>query len=391
MAMRNLSSSSNIVYFIVFIIVCIAGYLLYINLEYHTVEKDRGFQGEALTNKYLAAEFYLLRMGQNTKKIKMFTDKQANLNFNDTLLIPSARLAFDSRRSKDVIDWVKKGGHLIITGRVAAENKASQRDHILDDLGLSIERKVLSEYSTQGDNPVSVSTIGEEFLWVDFDDYLVISKTAAFNSEIIWSIDDDDRTHGMQIKLGNGYLTLLSDMRLFKSDYIVKYDHAAFLFLLSGTQLAKGESGVLYYSLFENQLSLFQWLWENSRLLVMSFIMFLIVGLWMLVPRFGPLINETPPIRRQFLEHLKASGNYHWRQGNYIRLLTDVRKQLSQQVKKKYPEWSSLNRQDQIMHFSDISQLESAVIERALFDTDVQQENDFIKKIKILEKLRKSL
>jgi len=384
-------STDNVVYGLVFIAIVIIGYWLYTKLEYHMIEKDQGYQGEAQFNDYLAAEFYLLSMGQDAKKIKLFTDKQVQLNVNDTLFIPSVRLAFDARRSEKIINWVRSGGHLIITGRVETENNVSQRDHILESIGLYVKRQSLAEDSTQSETPVNVVTVSDDFLRVDFDDYLVISKTAQFDSDIVWSIEDEDRTHGLQIVLGDGRLTLLSDMRSFKNEYINGYDHAAFLFFLSGTQLDKSEPGNFYYSLFEDQISLLQWLWENAHLFMLSFIVFLIFMLWMLVPRFGPLINVQPPIRRQFLDHLSAAGNYHWRQGDYSRLIMDVRKQLSHCVKIKYPEWTGLSKQDQIIHLVDISQIDISRIEDALFDTDIQKVDDFIIKIKVLEKLRKSL
>lgn len=384
-------STDNVIYSLVFIAIVIFGYWLYTKLEYHTIEKDQGYQGEAKFNDYLAAEFYLLSMGQNAKKIKLFTDKQVELNNNDTLFIPSTRIAFDARRSAEIINWVKTGGHLIITGRVETEDNVSQRDHILESIGLYIKRQSLSESSTQNETPVNVVTIGDDFLTVDFDDYLVISRTAQFESEVVWSIEDEDRIHGLQIVLGKGRVTLLSEMRSFKNEYISSYDHAAFLFFLSGTQLNKGEPGIFYYSLFEDQISLLEWLWINAHLFMLSFITFLIFILWMLVPRFGPLINVQLPNRRQFLDHLTASGNYHWRQSDYSRLLMDVRKQLSHSIKIKYPEWTVLNKRDQLVHLADISQIEVPIIENALFNTDIQKVDDFIVKIKVLEKLRKSL
>ncbi|MCW9047880.1 MAG: hypothetical protein OQK46_07350, partial [Gammaproteobacteria bacterium] len=186
-------------------------------------------------------------------------------------------------------------------------------------------------------------------------------------------------------------ITILSDMRMFRNDYIASYDHAAFLFSLASDQLEVSESAVFYYSLIENKISLYQWLWENAKPLMLSVMLLIMTILWMLIPRFGPLINIHQPVRRQFLDHLQASGNYHWRKRHYTRLLTEVRKQLSHKVKLKYPEWSGLSKHDQIVHFVEISEIEEMAIENALFDNDVEQVNDFIKKVKILEKLRKSI
>ncbi|RDH84003.1 MAG: hypothetical protein DIZ80_07665 [endosymbiont of Galathealinum brachiosum] len=388
----NKNTSDTLLYVVLTLLVIgIAGWL-YTKLEYRIVEEDKGYQGEAKTNAYLAAEFFLLRMGQKAEKIKLFSSKQTRLNINDTLLIPSVRLAFDTRRSEEMLEWVERGGHLIITGQPDTENESSRRDHILEKLGLYLERQSLNEDSTQDDEPVDIAISDEDDFWhIDFDDYLVVSSTSEFDSEIIWSIEDEDRVHAIQVKVGNGRLTLLSDMRIFRNEYIVEYDHAAFLFSLTNDQLFSGEAGIFYYSLYEDQMSLMQWLWENAKPLVLSLFALGVIVLWMLIPRFGPLINIHQPVRRQFLNHLTASGNYHWREGHYYQLISEVRKQLSLQVKLKYPEWSDLSKQSQVLHFTEISKLESASIEKALFDTEIETVNDFINKIKILEKLRKSL
>lgn len=370
--------------------------LIYSLLEYDYAEKDAGYQGEARTNAYLAAEFFLLNMGQQAQRIKLFSTNKTLLKSSDTLMVPSIRLAFDRRRSDEMLDWVERGGHLIITGQPITESNSGREDFILEKLGLMIEREALADGSTQDEEQIDVAIDDEDFWKIDLDDLLVVTKKDNFNAQVVWSIEDNDRTHALQILVGRGRVTLLSDMQIFKNDYIDQFDHAAFLFLLSNDQFNQAEfnragAGTFYYSLFEDQDSLLQWLWKNAQLFILSFIVTIVIVLWRLMPRFGPLININQPIRRRFSEHLKAAGNYHWRQGNYQHLLHNVRSQLSQKLKIKKPEWSRLSKQAQLRHFADMTQLELEVIERALFSTEIERQDDFIMHIKILEQLRKSL
>jgi len=377
-------------------------------LEFRIEEKDRGFQGEALTNDYLAAEYFLRSMGQSAEKISLFIENENHLQANDTLLVASSRISFDRGRSREMLDWVEKGGHLIITGMAAQADEVGRHDYILDELGVKIRRQEIEdedEGEGEEDLPANLDVLDEEGFWqVDFidnqeivlagdftDDLIADIAKPDFQHEIIWSIVDNDTTYGVQFKLGQGHLTVLSDMKMFRNRYIDEYDHAAFLYSLSNVQAGFSQSGVFYYSLYEGQISLFQWLWNNAYLLMISILIVLVTGLWGLAPRFGPIINVHQPIRRRFLDHLSAAGNYHWRQGNYSYLLNEVRQQLSHQVKLKYPEWTNLSKNDQLNHFSDLSQLERPAIEGALFDTNVEHTSDFVNKVKTLEKLRKSL
>jgi len=385
-------NSQYLLYTGVVLLVLSALYWLYSNIESHKVEVDKGFKGEALSNDYLAAEYFLLSMGQSAKKIKLFSPAQTVLNAHDTLLIPNVRLSFDQRRSNEMLEWVESGGHLIITAQVDSEKLSEQPDHILERLGIKLERQSLAEESEKSELPVNISSLdNEDFLLVDFDDYLTVVKTNDFDAGVIWSADDVDRTHAIQIKFGRGKVTVLSDMRIFKNEYIDSYDHAAFLYSLTQGAYENVDTSVFYYSLFEDQMSLIQWLWQNARLLIISLLVVIVIVLWRLIPRFGPLINVHQPIRREFLNHLSAAGNFHWRQGHYNKLLTDVRINLSHEVKRKKPEWINLNKQDQIEYFSVISQLNTKQVEKALFNLDINHANEFIEIIKLLEIMRKTL
>ncbi len=388
----------------------------YSQIETSIKEVDKGYQGEAVTNNYLAAEYFLRRMGQSAEKISLFIEANKPLGVNDTLLVPSNRIAIDRGHSEELVEWVMGGGHLIITGAAQADTQGS-RDYILDDLGISVRRAEFDEDEDgegegegEGEDsfdglPVNIDTLDEDNFWqVNFDRYKELVLPGDFTTDLtagvvapeityetVWSIVDNDRVYAVQLKLGQGHLTVLTDMLMFQNYNIEQYDHAAFLYSLTNVQAGFSEPGIFYYSLYEEQISLIQWLWDNAWTLVVSLLVAIISGLWMIIPRFGPVIHITEPIRRRFLDHLAASGNYHWRQGNYSHLLNEVRKQLSNHALLKYPEWSSLSRNDQLHHFADLSQLESTAIENALFDTNVEHVNDFVNKIKILEKLRKSL
>jgi len=112
---------------------------LYINLDYQTIEKDLGYQDEALTNDYLAAEYFLRSMGNKSEEIELFKPNNRPLTKYDTLLITTHRQAFDVNRSKKLLDWVELGGHLIISAQISGGAKIKFRDHVLDKLGGACE------------------------------------------------------------------------------------------------------------------------------------------------------------------------------------------------------------------------------------------------------------
>lgn len=388
-----LSLKSKVLPFIYLLLLLVMVYWFFeykVDFKYEKV--DKGYQGEALTNPFLAAEYFLRRMGQNTKKITLFTEKKLALSENDSLLIPGSRIAYDQRRSQMLLDWVGKGGHLIITGEARKGETYGSRDNLLNKIGLKIDWKVLEANSLNEDAPVDLDIEDEDDFWrIDFVDYQIITYDSDFNHEVVWSVTSNTKLHALQMKFGQGLVTLLSDTKMFRNEFIDDYDHAAFLFSLSNDQAQVSNDSVFYYSLSEDQLSLISWLWLKANPLMVSMFILTTVVLWMMMLRFGPIINVHEPVRKRFLDHIIAAGNYHWRQGHYNRLINNVRKQLSEKIQRSYPEWRNISREQQLKHLVDKSHLDIQVIEKAIFDTNIEQIEDFVTKIKVLEKLRKSL
>lgn len=393
MAAVQKNSNSNLLgYILLAAVVAGLSWLAYNRLDYRIEEVDKGYSGEALRNPLLAAEYFLRRMGQDAEEIKLFSHKPKTLNDADSLLIPSDRIAFDRRRSEDLMQWVKSGGHLIVTGRAYKVSDKVSRDHLLDSLGMHIAWKIVEGEDVDQDQPVNVAIEDEDYFWqIDFLDYQVIEVDSDFDQHVLWTIEENDRIHGVQLQIDRGRITLLSDLRMFRNDYIDRYDHAEFLFSLSNDQLASSSAGVFYYSLYEDHMSLLEWLNDNAQPLLYSTLLLIVFSLWMIIPRFGPLINVEQPVRRRFMDHLSASGNYHWRMGHYSSLLMSVRKQLTSNIRAQYPEWMNMSRVDQLAQLSNLSGLTSSSIENALFDAKIERVEHFVKKINILEKLRKSL
>lgn len=363
-----------------------------VDFKYKYEEVDKGYQGEALTNPFLAAEYFLRRMGQKTQKVQLFTEDKIELAESDTLFIPGKRVAYNQKRSEYLLEWTRQGGHLIITGKAFQDDEYRFRDYILEAVAMELNWHIEEDESLEEDEPVNLDIEDEDDFWqIDFVNYQVVSYLPEFNLEVLWSITNNAKLHAVQVAFGDGRVTLLSDTKMFRNDYIDQYDHAAFLYTLSNDQAQTLNNGVFYYSLFEDQISLINWLWKFAQPLVISFVILLFLVLWMMIPRFGPLINVHQPVSRRFVDHLTASGNYHWRQGHYTRLIREVRKQLSAQMKLKYPEWTNMSQKNQVAHLTELSQLDTIVVEKALFDTEIERVDDFVNKIMILEKLRKSL
>ena len=380
--------TNGIRYSLVAILIVLAGFWLFTHLEEYTEMESQGYQGEAKTNFLLAADYFLRRMGRRPEKFNPYSNEQDLPDTKDTLLITGQRISLDSRRSQILLGWVEDGGHLIISAKTYSEFDTRIRDHILDPLGVSINWLVEDD-TFEDEKPVDVALPHDnDFRLVDFARYQVIDIEKPSETAFNWIISAGANIHGIQLQHGTGRLTVLTDMRMFRNEYIDLYDHAAFLLLLASEQ---GADSDFYYSLYEDKLSLLAWLWENANLLLVSLLLTMLIILWKIIPRFGPIINITQPVHARFVDHLVAAGNFNWRQGYYGNLLFETRSALLRKIQRKHPEINSRSKQEQLKYFAERSGVAGAELESALFDMQIDKADEFIQKIKILEILRKKL
>ena len=71
--------------------------------------------------------------------------------------------------------------------------------------------------------------------------------------------------------------------------------------------------------------SLWEWLMENAWPVLIAAAVLLLIWLARIVPRFGPLEPDAPPVRRSLLEHLRAAGRFIWSRGEATHLIDAVR------------------------------------------------------------------
>ena len=88
----------------------------YNNYELKDIEEYTGFRGEARSNHLFAARVFLKRMGIPAEK----KDGLFKLPSTDSvILIDTERATLPQKTLDELMQWVKKGGHLIIRARTS--------------------------------------------------------------------------------------------------------------------------------------------------------------------------------------------------------------------------------------------------------------------------------
>ena len=84
--------------------------------------------------------------------------------------------------------------------------------------------------------------------------------------------------------------------------------------------------------------SLPQWLIKHALPAVIALIAFLLLALWRVIPRFGPLQPAAAPDRRSLVEHLSAMGRFYSMQKQLPKLLHTVASGRARAVAARAPE-----------------------------------------------------
>lgn len=192
-------------------------------------------------------------------------------------------------------------------------------------------------------------------------------------------------THFIQIDVGDGLLTVISDASIFSSDNIDRFDHA---YLLNNLIDENDRSVIIYGA---NMQSLGQILKEFTPEFFISLGIFTLAWIWFNAPRFGPLQVIEKTTRRSMAEHLHASANYLWQGAFYEDLLEPLCKEIHLKAARMIPSYSALSETAQFENLSQISDIELHQVQAAFaFKQELSEENLLIN-VQTLQRIRNSL
>ena len=397
--------------------------LFFATCERDEVELPRGYVGEAARNRYYAAQQLLSRMGMPAQS---FSDVGVLASLppeNSTLVIPTPRRAVDDETSERLMDWVARGGHLVVVTWELWDDPNRNPDRILDAVGVhqylnqpadappepdakpapppddgddgSGGDDVDGDDGPAGDEPPAEPAIAE----VDFPDRdtplqarfdprfrLEVSDEAA--AAVVLEILDTNGAHFVTVRHGKGLVTGLSDDYFLTQPEIGELDHAELVYRMSRLG---GHRGPVWFVYGDQHPSVLHLVLRHAWMVASSALVLLALWLWSASRRFGPIAPDPVPARRELMEHVRAAGRLQWRRGGAGALLAAVREALLARMRERHPGFQSLTPSEQAGRLESLSGVPSARIADALAFALETDPNRFTARIAILEKLRRSL
>jgi hypothetical protein len=398
--------------------------LFFATCERREVELPRGYVGEAARNRYFAAQKLLTRMGMPAES---FSDVQVLASLpaeSSTIVLPTARRAVDPATSERLLDWVTRGGHLVVVTWELWDDPNRNADPILDAVGVHQFFNGADANTDGGDEPetepapddqpapeAEPEPPGEEEtpeaepdeapdwaeaefpdretpLQVRFDSRFRFDLTDQALESLVLEIGDDAGSHWVTIRRGKGLVTALTDDSFMTQPAIGELDHAELVYRMSRLG---GHRGPVWFVYGDRHPSMWGLAARYGWMVGASALALLVLWLWSASRRFGPIAPDPVEARRELMEHVRAAGRLQWRRGGAAALLAAVRDSLLARMRDRHPGFQSLTPAEQAERLESVSGLPRERIQDALAFGAEPDTGRFTAKVAILEKLRRSL
>jgi hypothetical protein len=338
-----------------------------------------GYRGEARYNPYFAARLLLERMGLRVHQRIDLSAPQA-LPPDGTVVLTAHRSEMSPVAVEELLEWVRQGGNLL----VAVEND-TVRDPLLDAIGVSArwpshEEEEQANKARRG--PDTVVLPDGRRLRADLQYGPVLDERKKSHG---WEHPSATGTRIMEFEWADGRIVLFGSFRPFSNAYIDELQHAELLWSFAGR--APGE---LYFVRHLESENLLSWLRTHATFALAAGAGFVLLWLWRVVSRFGPLQPGPTPDRRSLLEHIRALGRFHFEQHQLSRLLGLLRKDCLELFDRAAPLSRGLDRAARLKEASRLTHLRPRELVQA-FTGPLATPHDFHTAVRTLASFRRRI
>jgi len=344
-----------------------------------------GYSGEARVNDFLAAEMLITELGlEADSRAKLVPTDWLPAQYDTLVVNASEPISFGAELDA-LTAWVSSGGHLVL---LPPQRDTEFADIILGYFGFVLEPLEIDE--TEDDEQDDSDSEGEEETFdyiIDLDSTMVRIHP---HDDVVASatLSDDDGLIVARREWGDGYVTIVANAWYFSNYNLDEYDHARLLMDIVAGYVEAGKTWFIYNTAFP---SLWQLIWKHGSYVVLGFAACLLLWLWSRAPKFGPSVGPDSLARRSILEHVRAAGNFAWRNRSAADLVESSTIAILHEAERRHPGISRLAPQAQAHQLARMTGMSDSFIFDALFNQDHTRHREFTRLMKVLQRIRKNL
>jgi len=386
-------------YAVVLLIVGALAWWFFSNHELRQETRRVGPSAAARQNPLLAVERFFRQVGMATSTHQTLVALPPT---DQTLILVAPRRYLGYRRSDQLLDWVRDGGHLIISPQ-RRDRWSDEEDFLLQEVGISAnfadadEDQELRGY--RAPTPSSPareahSTGRFDAVFPGTDQRLAMARYSRVMlvdeaGEASFTVNDDlDRAHILHRQLGRGFVTVIAERAFLTNWMIGQLDHAQVAWQL--IHLGLRPAGV-WIVLSDDMPGIVTLLVRNAWPALIAGLLLLVLWLWSVGARFGPRDPEPEPTRRSLREHLEAAGTFLWRQRASGALLAAVRQRLRTRLLIRQPELARATLEEAVAGLALLSGIPADRLRAALLPETIADPRVFTQAVRDLQTLLKKL
>lgn len=415
----------NILIALLFIGVSVLGVYNFLQThKYKTFSERTDFKGEARTNPLYAARLFLKRMGIPSETKHSLQGFGSFPQTSTVILLDTRRTTLSKAKIDQLIKWIESGGHLIAKANkdweASDKNKARKkqsRDPLQRYLGVHVssgsefielvdenlenfedildevnDAKNKDKNSDKKINYPKISLKGANKKLALKDTWFRAINVDEKHQDKTEEIELSGRNYIIRQRVGEGMVTLVSDMKFIENKALGKADHAEILwYLVHGLHSSLYQPKSVWLIHNDEMPALWRLLWQYGWAFILSLLLLFIAWLLHSTRRFGPLIPKAEENRRSLNEHISSSGQFYWQHNKRNKLLQSARQALMQKLARMHPGWSQRSESEQLDIIAKQSKLSPDTLYRAMYATDIKTADEFTRTIQLLEQLRQSL
>jgi hypothetical protein len=340
-------------------------------------------KGEASYNPLYALKLSLRDAGRRVESRQRLRLADHPLKPGDTVLMMGDLRALPVADAEALLDWVAKGGHLVVTTPAPGVAIGDADVPLLTDLGVAPYDDIPECMDLQVDALERHGEFceGRRFYFYDEDAQVL----AAWSEE-----NEDGLDYGYaRVGWGEGTVDVLAELDFLRNDKLDDVQHLALARqLLQPNWDARGTFHLIYSA---DMPPLWKLLLDHGWRALLPLFLALLVWLWMRAERLGPLLPAPPMDRRSLLEHVQASGEHLYRYGRRATLYAAVHEAFMRRLRQRDPYAAALDGPAQVEAIARRTGLSKDEVEAALRYPRSGDRKDFVQRIARLLQLRRQL
>lgn len=369
----------------------------------------QGLQGEARDDVYLAMKRFLIKEGVQVDERKPSTTgsaKFAGWPAGGTVMLGDRRhVGMTPERVRQTLEWVDAGGHLILEAEFPG-----RPDPLLAALDLDRRqqtrnfnnaptRKMTPAERTAAwlnQNLTDVVLPGNPRVYkVQFSPYQSLADP---KNHAAWKVENEQGLRMVHLKRGAGQITVVSNfdwlgysgtMGIKRETYqptnIGKFDHAELLMALLrlNPNYARQPLRLIWSN---DEISLWDKLLTEAWMALAALAALVLMWLWRVIPRFGPLEPEPPPAEQRLAAHLEASGRFFWKYLSPHVVYLKLRDAFERRLAERRPGLAALRPAERAKELARLINVNASAVAQAL-DAPVQSATEFVRNVRVLQRL----